>query len=245
MADKNKNNYLWIGIAIVVVIVLAIVLISNSNNNSQNEITCNSPYIKVGTECCLDENYNNICDSEEQTVQEENKISPNNLINFAKEIIQNNFIQSKGTYVKSQDIDEAKEKGHGCFTGFSYPCTSYQYPYDDAFSNEVYSHIYDFGEGDSPSLNQILSDQATFSGVGKRSLQNGDIVVQEYDNPNENPYTEEITDYSRLFEADVPCGNRYWIKIGFFQKDNEFSGEIEEKGAILDSANEILGYCNS
>jgi len=69
MADKNKNNYLYIGIALVVVIVLAIIFLSNSNNNSQNEVTCNSPYIEVGTSCCLDQNNNRICDNEEQSVQ--------------------------------------------------------------------------------------------------------------------------------------------------------------------------------
>lgn len=68
MAKKN-NNYLWIGIAVVAVVILAIFLISNSNNNSQNEITCNSPYIKVGNECCLDENSNNICDNDETPTQ--------------------------------------------------------------------------------------------------------------------------------------------------------------------------------
>ncbi len=83
MADKNKNNYLWIGIAVVVVIVLSIVFISNSNNNSQNEVTCNSPYIKVGTSCCLDQNSNNVCDNDEQPaqnqqVQQETKPSERN-----------------------------------------------------------------------------------------------------------------------------------------------------------------------
>ncbi|MBU0467034.1 MAG: hypothetical protein ABIF88_03010 [archaeon] len=67
----NKNNYLWIGIVVVAVIVLAIVFISNSNNNSQNETTCNYPYIKVGDSCCLDQNSNNICDEDEQDIQQQ------------------------------------------------------------------------------------------------------------------------------------------------------------------------------
>jgi len=69
MADKNKNNYLWIGIAVVAVIVIAFIFISS--NNSQNSVTCNYPYIKVGTSCCLDQNSNNICDNDENSnVQE-------------------------------------------------------------------------------------------------------------------------------------------------------------------------------
>jgi len=67
MAKENKPNYLWIGLAVIAVIVLAIVFISNSNKNVSNEVTCNSPYIKVGTSCCLDQNSNGICDNEEQT----------------------------------------------------------------------------------------------------------------------------------------------------------------------------------
>jgi hypothetical protein len=71
MADKNKSNYLWIGIAVVAIVVIGIIFISNSNNNPQNSVTCNSPYIKVGTSCCLDQNYNSVCDSDEQNTQEE------------------------------------------------------------------------------------------------------------------------------------------------------------------------------
>lgn len=69
MAKENKPNYLWIGMAVVAVIILAIVFISNSNKNVSNEVTCNSPYIKVGTSCCLDQNSNNVCDNDEQPTQ--------------------------------------------------------------------------------------------------------------------------------------------------------------------------------
>lgn len=64
--EHNKNrNWIWIGIIVVTIIVLVIVFMSNSNNNSQNSVTCNSPYIKVGNSCCLDQNQNNICDTDE------------------------------------------------------------------------------------------------------------------------------------------------------------------------------------
>src|SRR3989338_8145988 len=33
--------------------------------SQKQEVTCNSPYIKVGTECCLDQNRNNVCDKDE------------------------------------------------------------------------------------------------------------------------------------------------------------------------------------
>jgi hypothetical protein len=79
MAKENKPNYLWIGIAVVVVIVLAIVFISNSNKNVSNEVTCNSPYIKVGTSCCLDQNSNGICDNDEKTEPAVSYATSNNL----------------------------------------------------------------------------------------------------------------------------------------------------------------------
>ena len=65
----NKQSYIWIGIAVIVVIILAIILISNSDNSSANDVTCNSPYIKVGTSCCLDQDSNGICDHDETQTQ--------------------------------------------------------------------------------------------------------------------------------------------------------------------------------
>jgi len=38
---------------------------ADSNANVNNQITCSSPYIKVGIECCLDLNYNSVCDKDE------------------------------------------------------------------------------------------------------------------------------------------------------------------------------------
>ncbi len=44
--------------------VLALFLITLSSCTPK-EVTCNSPYIKVGASCCLDQNSNNICDKDE------------------------------------------------------------------------------------------------------------------------------------------------------------------------------------
>ena len=43
-------------------LILTVVFVSGC---TQAEITCNAPYIKVGTECCLDTNNNSICDKDE------------------------------------------------------------------------------------------------------------------------------------------------------------------------------------
>ena len=79
MAKEYNKSWIWIGITVVAVVVLAIVFISNSNNNSQNEVTCNSPYIKVGNSCCLDQNNNGICDNDEQIQEETNNWELNNI----------------------------------------------------------------------------------------------------------------------------------------------------------------------
>ena len=39
-----------------------------------SEITCNSPYIKVGSSCCLDQNNNSICDKDESSNANTNKL---------------------------------------------------------------------------------------------------------------------------------------------------------------------------
>jgi len=65
---KRKNNNIGyiIGGVVIVILVLWIII---ANSGSSNEVTCNSPYIKVGTSCCLDQNSNGVCDSDEQPAQ--------------------------------------------------------------------------------------------------------------------------------------------------------------------------------
>ena len=49
-------------------------LTSNSINASKDQIVCNSPYMRYGTDCCLDQNSNNICDiDEEKHLNEDNE----------------------------------------------------------------------------------------------------------------------------------------------------------------------------
>lgn len=52
----------YISLGILALVVLGFVFISSR----QQEVTCNPPYIKVGTTCCLDQNNNKICDTDEQ-----------------------------------------------------------------------------------------------------------------------------------------------------------------------------------
>ncbi|MHC1567763.1 MAG: hypothetical protein ACXQTD_08740 [Candidatus Syntropharchaeia archaeon] len=67
-----KSKYWWYGIFAIAII--GVIVISYVQQPKQETVTCNPPYIKVGTTCCLDENNNNICDKDEQIAPEENQL---------------------------------------------------------------------------------------------------------------------------------------------------------------------------
>ena len=48
------------------ILILAVVIFISGY--IRQEVTCNPPYIKVGTSCCLDQNNNSICDKDEKPV---------------------------------------------------------------------------------------------------------------------------------------------------------------------------------
>jgi len=56
-------------------IILLLVLLVLTTSCVEEEISCNKPYILKGTECCLDQNDNQVCDSEE-VIHEEEIIEP-------------------------------------------------------------------------------------------------------------------------------------------------------------------------
>jgi hypothetical protein len=75
-------------IFIFVVLLVASLILLNGCSQSEVGITCNKPYILVGTTCCLDQNNNSICDKDESQVntntsQENDKT---NLEIFAKKL---------------------------------------------------------------------------------------------------------------------------------------------------------------
>jgi hypothetical protein len=51
-----RANSLFLGVALVFIVLFA---------GCTNNVVCNKPYIQVGTSCCLDENDNSICDTDE------------------------------------------------------------------------------------------------------------------------------------------------------------------------------------
>lgn len=64
----------WIfGFVIAVLIVLIIIWYSPGDKN-KNNVVCNYPYIQVGSECCLDEDSNSICDKDEEATYDNYKV---------------------------------------------------------------------------------------------------------------------------------------------------------------------------
>lgn len=48
-------------------LILSIVFILGANGcETQDSVVCNDPYIRVGSDCCLDKDSNNICDDDEE-----------------------------------------------------------------------------------------------------------------------------------------------------------------------------------
>lgn len=48
--------------------MLALLLLLLAGCSQKSEVTCNTPYLKVGTECCLDQNGNSVCDKDESSL---------------------------------------------------------------------------------------------------------------------------------------------------------------------------------
>jgi len=60
-----------------VAVLLLLALAACSPPAKNEEISCDSPYIKVGSECCLDKNNNQGCDYDEGTLEPPFEIDPN------------------------------------------------------------------------------------------------------------------------------------------------------------------------
>ena len=60
---KKRVGKVFLYIVIALGLLAAILLIGT--NYLKKEIVCNKPYILVGTDCCLDQNDNSICDRDE------------------------------------------------------------------------------------------------------------------------------------------------------------------------------------
>lgn len=232
MADKNKNNYLYIGVAVVVVIVLAIVFISNSNNNSQNEVTCNSPYIKVGTSCCLDQNSNGICDSDEIPAQNKQAQATTKELNIqdVEGVLEEAQPDFHGAFVKLESSDPCAYNGF--FTGSRGSCEIWMYPakevYSDSEGNIFSAMLFRFNS-DIPNIN---NDPFVYfqGGWSSDTLETSKGIVKKYERTTENSYSKDF---------HFVCGND-WIYLHYFSTTSSTFGK---DSSALNIANKILVNC--
>ena len=151
-------------------------------------------------------------------------ISITQLTTFVENTINKNFPNIHATVYKFSDIQDEISKGYGCFTGFNPPCSMWTYQ-----NNAFFVDIFDFGEGNSPSIDTTYNVQMNFGGVTRATLSNGEIIEQSYGLPV----------YSSYFVAvKIPCKNQYWIEI----MNSDYNNSIDI-GLYRQSANEILNYC--
>lgn len=66
-ASGDNMKFILGAIVIVLVLAGAYYIFSNNSQSAVTTVTCNRPYILVGSSCCLDTNNNRVCDSEELT----------------------------------------------------------------------------------------------------------------------------------------------------------------------------------
>ncbi len=78
MAEKKNNNLWYIIGGIIIVLLVVLIIISLNKNSSGNNIpatpTCQGVYILYQGNCCIDSNYNNICDQLESQQPKDNGV---------------------------------------------------------------------------------------------------------------------------------------------------------------------------
>ena len=152
---------------------------------------------------------------------EEKNIGITDLIDFVEDTIHKNFPTSTGAFFRLGD------GSHG-YTGYNQPSTDWIYPSQSDIGS-FFVIIHDFGKGNAPSISRVLNNEASFPGVGKRTLSHGDVIVQSYG--------PETVENRWMVEVRVPCCDQYWITINYM--DNK---PIDE-GPIFATASDILKLC--
>lgn len=70
---KKAQVIMVFAIIFLVLLIAVSILYFSKPKGTGEQITCNSPYITLDKECCLDENLNSICDNKEEIILEVEK----------------------------------------------------------------------------------------------------------------------------------------------------------------------------
>ncbi len=127
---------------------------------TESAIACNSPYIRFGTGCCLDQNNNSICD-EDETIEEEKEFL------CEEPYVANTDINGNLVCVKSREVIPEEEGS----TGIN--CSDY-----DQLPGKVTIYVYEDG---NPALTKgygiEVSNEDDISPVQMKEFGTGTIAV--------------------------------------------------------------------
>lgn len=78
--DHTRPNGIIVLIGILAMLFFGVWALTHApgtqpGSPAPTEVTCTTPYIKVQTQCCLDQNNNGICDTDDQRLEEEKKLA--------------------------------------------------------------------------------------------------------------------------------------------------------------------------
>jgi hypothetical protein len=113
MGDKMRLDAVLLVIIICVVIFGGALVILNVTSGWESEDRkCKSPYLKVGDRCCIDSDFNNVCDAFEETQKEFDVVDTQEYqqqIDQMKNIIEN-LKDDIGTYKDRESEDYYRKK---------------------------------------------------------------------------------------------------------------------------------------
>jgi hypothetical protein len=85
MKPWAKREFLIVSLVVIAFVALIVVLIMFNKPGDTGPV-CNEPYIVMGTDCCLDQNANKICDDDEAPAEETNELTGNVVTDTEEEI---------------------------------------------------------------------------------------------------------------------------------------------------------------
>lgn len=174
----KSNKTLWIIIASVITILL-IALIALLFLKSDKPL-CNSPYIQVGNECCLDQNNNKICDKDETTAPTQTQQPTTNTVKN-EPVIDNTFIGgSKGIVARFEPMGVTTDgTSQAIFNDESFPIiiTLNNKGEYDIPSNTLSTTIKGISSSDFKGITFQLTNSETVNKITSTNINGGEIKI--------------------------------------------------------------------
>ena len=193
------------------VFFVALIVLLASCSSAPEQVVCNKPYIQVGSQCCLDQNDNSICDSDETVIdaqpEEENteevaenpveeiKLTAQDKLeatNFAQRLSRN-WEKNEWSEIYAVILDEEKEVvSEKEFVFFMDIVSVYsKAKYDQDFQDKLYGGYYTGfkrGQGFEMTVGELeFSDDEPEATVNMHSMKFDDVLLNVPLFPDEDP----------------------------------------------------------